>query len=132
MGARTRHRPSPDEAVRSVDAGMVFVTEHRNSNVMCLVAAGVGVSVGCFALEYFTVQRAYTRLRRCVSWAATCLLRVAGLRGRSKFSAANELEQIQRFAFGACRLAACQPKYEACPEIADPADRYHDRQLQGL
>lgn len=53
MGARTRHRPPPDEAVRSVDAGMVFVTEHRNSNVMCLVAAGVGVSMGCFALEYF-------------------------------------------------------------------------------
>ncbi|MNL60546.1 hypothetical protein D3C87_1843640 [compost metagenome] len=36
MGARTRHRPSPDEAVCPVDARMVLVTEHRNSNVMLL------------------------------------------------------------------------------------------------
>lgn len=34
MGARTRHRPSSDEAVRPVDARMVLVTEHRNGNVM--------------------------------------------------------------------------------------------------
>lgn len=36
MGARTRHRPSPDEPMRPVDAGMVLVTEHRNGDVMLL------------------------------------------------------------------------------------------------
>lgn len=36
MGGRTRHRPSLDEPMRPVDAGMVFVTEHRNGDVMLL------------------------------------------------------------------------------------------------
>ncbi len=36
MGTRARHRPSPDEAMRPVDAGMVLVTEHWNGDVMGL------------------------------------------------------------------------------------------------
>lgn len=34
MGGRTHHRPSPDEPMRPVDAGMVFVIEHRNGDVV--------------------------------------------------------------------------------------------------
>lgn len=36
MGARTRHRPTPDEAMRTVDARVICVTEHRNGDVMGL------------------------------------------------------------------------------------------------
>lgn len=40
MGARTRHCPSPDEAVCPGDTRMVFVAEHRNGNVMLLRRGG--------------------------------------------------------------------------------------------
>lgn len=36
MGARTRHRPTPDEAMRPVDARVIFVTEHQNGDVVAL------------------------------------------------------------------------------------------------
>ncbi len=36
MGGGTRHRPSPDEPMRPVDAGVVLVTEHRNGDVVLL------------------------------------------------------------------------------------------------
>jgi hypothetical protein len=36
MGGRARDGPPPDKAMRLVDAGMVFVTEHWNGDVMRL------------------------------------------------------------------------------------------------
>ncbi len=50
MSGSTRHGPVPDEAMHPVDAGIAMS--------WFFVGADVGVCVGCFALEYFTVQRA--------------------------------------------------------------------------
>lgn len=36
MGGRARHRPSPDEPMRPVDASMVYIAEHRNGDVVLL------------------------------------------------------------------------------------------------
>lgn len=58
LGRRTGHRPSPDKPMRPVDARIVLVPEHRKAMSCCRVAAAVGVSACCFALEYLTVQRA--------------------------------------------------------------------------